>query len=752
MAEVKVTVKNKAEGQQDIKKSANLYKDLNTTLEVGVASFAAATAAALVFKQAFDLSREGASINQLETSFNRLNDSVLMSPDLLNDMSEAARGTIKETDLMAGVLTLTAGQSSEMAQQFAQATPKLIEIAKAANALNPTLGDTSFLYNSIATGIKRSSPLILDNLGIVVKVGEANEKYAQQLGITVEQLTAQDKQMALLNATMEAGDQLINQVGGDVGSQADAWDRLTVQVDEGTDAYKRQIADGLMPWIQLVNGDYAKAIEDIERRNIAAAEATGDYSRALTRTEQGQRLAIASAAKTSGSLDVFIGKLQELGVITEFLSPQEKSLARAWYDQERAAIATSAAVDELNEKMERSATITRNAVTNETIRYTEAAHDARIEAMALNDAFDDTDTEAYTGASKAAERIRDNIAAAAIAERALREGARDAADELERQKAAADIQFTNDFTAALKNQEAAYGKWVTTATVVGGLSEDQQANFEELSKKAESLRDNIRSLQGGTAGLGLSEDDLNEKLQENYEQLGQVEAAMAPLAGVTTEYSDVTRSWVVDADAMNQTLFDQIAASTDNEIAITSAGIALGLYDEAQIEAALNAAIINEKINELAEAFVNGEITAGEMKDRMDDIVQNSPYTSEIEVLTDKANAAIDKTRSKLDAIDGLVAKSRIEITTVNRTEGDAGVGGGQEPGRAVGGPVMANQPYMVHANEVFVPSTSGTIENLDRMPNSQTITISFAGAIFQGTTQQQANEISTMVSQRLGA
>ena len=117
-----------------------------------------------------------------------------------------------------------------------------MEIAKAANKLNPALGSTAFMYESIATGVKRAQPLILDNLGLTLKVGEANEAYAKSMGITVEQMTAQDKAMAILNATLEAGDTLIDQVGGTTEAATDSFDQLEVAMKESADIIKKNLA------------------------------------------------------------------------------------------------------------------------------------------------------------------------------------------------------------------------------------------------------------------------------------------------------------------------------------------------------------------------------------------------------------------------------------------------------------------------------------------------------------------------------
>ena len=212
--EILIRTKKEGNGAAEAEKEvASFGSKLDSAVGKMKIAAAGAVAVGATFKQAFELGKEGAGLNQLTESFELMNAQVFQSPGLLEEMREAARGTIKDTELMAGLLTLTAGASKQMSQEFAGAAPRLLEIAKASNKLNPTLGDTAFLYESIATGVKRGSPLILDNLGIVVKVGEANEKYAESLGKTVTQLTAEEKTMALLNATLEAGDTLISLVG-----------------------------------------------------------------------------------------------------------------------------------------------------------------------------------------------------------------------------------------------------------------------------------------------------------------------------------------------------------------------------------------------------------------------------------------------------------------------------------------------------------------------------------------------------------
>jgi hypothetical protein len=111
------------------------------------------------------------------------------------------------------------------------------------------------------------------------------------------------------------------------------------------------------------------------------------------------------------------------------------------------------------------------------------------------------------------------------------------------------------------------------------------------------------------------------------------------------------------------------------------------LYDETQLETALNAAIIGREIDGLAEKFVKGEINAGQMKGQLDDIIANSPYTTEVDVLIEDAMNNIDKVQSKLDGIPRSIVSKISVIEEYAKPGGGAGSGGasGGTPGTGAG-------------------------------------------------------------------
>jgi uncharacterized protein YlaN (UPF0358 family) len=234
------------------------------------------TSEVVMLKKIFDFGEQGAAIQQTAESFGYLMENVGITTDLLAKLRTASGRTVDDMTLMSSTATLLAGAHGELARRLAESTPELLEIAKAANKLNPTLGDTTYMYQSLALGIKRASPMILDNLGLTIKIGDANQKMANSLRKSVDQLTAEEQKMALLNATLEAGQVLIEQVGGNTDSATDSFQALDASVKNITDELQKQFVpvlseaastlELLLTWDERVQEQLVKHEQDI--RNL----------------------------------------------------------------------------------------------------------------------------------------------------------------------------------------------------------------------------------------------------------------------------------------------------------------------------------------------------------------------------------------------------------------------------------------------------------------------------------------------------
>lgn len=219
---------------------------------MAVAIGAAAIAAVGLGAAFLALGNRGAPLVGLADSFDRLTAAAgVSSKVLLKDLREAANGTVADFDLIRRANTALVGATGEFGKQFGQNLPKLLAAARAAS--KATGQDVDFLFQSLVTGIKRASPLLIDNTGIVLKVGEANEKLAKSLGKSVEQLTAEEKQIAVLNATVEAGERLINSLGDAQETNAEKLARSQAIITNTLDSLAVALQPAFGTVLDLVN-------------------------------------------------------------------------------------------------------------------------------------------------------------------------------------------------------------------------------------------------------------------------------------------------------------------------------------------------------------------------------------------------------------------------------------------------------------------------------------------------------------------
>lgn len=213
----------------------------------------AATAGALALAGGFlALGQRGAALTGLADSFDRLTASVgVSSQTLLKDLRAAAAGTVSDFDLIRQANVALAGAAGQFGQEFGKNLPKILEIARV--QARATGQDVGFLFQSLVTGIKRASPLLIDNTGLVLKIGEANKAYAEQLGKTVEQLTEEEKQIAVLNATLEAGQTAINALGGANETAAEKIARGQAIITNSLDALALAVQPAFGQFLDVIN-------------------------------------------------------------------------------------------------------------------------------------------------------------------------------------------------------------------------------------------------------------------------------------------------------------------------------------------------------------------------------------------------------------------------------------------------------------------------------------------------------------------
>lgn len=644
MADVIIRIKQLVEGSGETRKVGKDLENLVTQLKNASAG---AVAYAATMKKAFDLGREGASLIQIERSFERLNNEVFKTPALLDDMRNATAGTVRDVDLMSSALTLTAGTTGDMSQALARATPLIAEMAKAANAINPALGSTTFLMDSLSIAAKRQSRLLADNAGIIIRMESAVKQVHPALQDLARTYAELPEELRFLNEMLFQGENLITQAGDAAISATDSWDRFTVQTQEITDTFKRWLAEGLTPVIQQMNGDYNTALDGIIDKQLEMADSVEGlievgkrlaaipyFQQWLTGTlyavQEGEEGVVRALAGMSGSAEEFQKNLQ-----AAFGD-------RAYIDAFDFQIASLPQVEALYAEL-----------TRETKLHTAAQEEDRRTFQEWQGEISDV-SDALLTYEQRREGIITQEGIAARLEREAEE-ARDLASALREAKGALEGLYASQRGRGLRTAtEELTGVARAAANAAEGAGGFLTEAFEESARAAEEAQraidsywSSIESITSGALGsqfnlidnIGDTRDEiarLRDEVEANPDDVGlvnELERAIDRFHELTGQASESWEDMVLDIITETGG-FDRVAADF---------AVAAGIMTQAQADAQLGAVQMAEALQNIGLAVDQGAITPDQGAELFNTLMSGA----------DDAGAAIAEAQGMLDALTG---------------------------------------------------------------------------------------------------
>lgn len=129
-------------------------------------------------------------------------------------------------------------------------TSQLERLTKVAKGASVTLGrDLGDSLDRLVRGTAKLEPEILDELGIIVRLDQASERYASTLNKQVNQLTQYEKQQAFLNATLEQGESKYGAINDLV--DANPYDKLIATFNDLTRSVLKLVNTALTPLINF---------------------------------------------------------------------------------------------------------------------------------------------------------------------------------------------------------------------------------------------------------------------------------------------------------------------------------------------------------------------------------------------------------------------------------------------------------------------------------------------------------------------
>jgi hypothetical protein len=229
-------------GVESLKNSAtNVIKTMRDL--AGAVSFVEKAAGGL--KSAFDSAAEGAKQLAAISFFENTGKSI-------KELRAATFGMVSDMDLI---------KRSNLADSMGIDNKTFKQLAAVAEAAALKTGESfDYMFESIVKGTARSSRLLLDNLGIIVSVGEANKNFAASVGKKVEALTDEEKQLAFVNEVYRNSTGMTLELADANVKTAVTFQKLEVSITNLFDRMKQSSATQLEGMV----ADIEKAITHLE--------------------------------------------------------------------------------------------------------------------------------------------------------------------------------------------------------------------------------------------------------------------------------------------------------------------------------------------------------------------------------------------------------------------------------------------------------------------------------------------------------
>ena len=220
----------------------------------------------VMVKQAMDIEPVKKSFDQLSQSIGESSDAMLKS------LKEASKGAVSEYDLMLA-------SNKAMKLWVAQNTEDMTQLMKIARLYWQQMWqDVTKSFDDIVTWLWRWSAMILDNLWIVVNQTEAQEKYAQSLWKTADQLTDAEKKQALVNATLIEWQKALDEFGEPAQTMQE---RMSELKNSFTEMWTR-IWTAMLPVLEKLLEKIQPVVEKIVERVQANPELASNILIAVT--------------------------------------------------------------------------------------------------------------------------------------------------------------------------------------------------------------------------------------------------------------------------------------------------------------------------------------------------------------------------------------------------------------------------------------------------------------------------------------
>jgi len=220
-------------------------------------------------------------------------------------------------------------------------------------------------FNDITTGVGRASPLILDNLGIIVDSVKVYDAYAVSIGTTVTALTKQQRTLALTKAVVDQASvatedftEIQNELTASINKSEAALKNLT-QATGNVGGGLLQMAAGGLTAVAIILSVVQEGVLKVVKSFVALARLIPGINGAWkglaeSLQEFDDEMDVSQKKMAQLALDLSKGGFATVALATGFkeITSKAKLAAPAIEDVSEAAEKTAEAVDEANDELE----------------------------------------------------------------------------------------------------------------------------------------------------------------------------------------------------------------------------------------------------------------------------------------------------------------------------------------------------------------------------------------------------------------
>jgi len=255
-----------------------------------------------------DAARRGAILTQLNDVLDSYTKSIGSNSEaFISAARKASAGTISNFDLILNANRAIQFEVAKTAEQYAQ----LIELSTALGRAQG-ISDTQAL-EFLTTGLARESRLILDNLGLIINVTQANEDYADSIGKTSDQLTTADRKQGLLAEAYKQGAVAIEANRNAAESTATAIERYDASIVNLKDNFNRLTAEILnVPLNRLA--ELAGLAADLSDDGKLSIDSQKQIVSSKEREIAEVKKIIAELEAMPQTLDTLFGEMPDMGL------------------------------------------------------------------------------------------------------------------------------------------------------------------------------------------------------------------------------------------------------------------------------------------------------------------------------------------------------------------------------------------------------------------------------------------------------